>query len=254
MSFQRSITYRIEYFTSILNALLYIFIFVSIWKALIPEQGLENGLTVEKMISYAVLSTLIKATFARSQGFISSKVRTGEIAVDLMKPYSIPLLYLSDIMGQSLFQILARAIPLFLFSLFLFDIKFNISLFQFLIFIFFYFLSFLVYYFISLFISSLSFFFVEIFPFWILYFSLVTLISGAIIPIDFFPEQIKNLILITPFPYLFYFPTMILINLDHLIFDFETLLMRYLLILFFLFIIDFIVYNAGIKKLTIVGG
>lgn len=254
MSFQKSIAYRIEYFTSLLNALLYIFIFVSIWKSLIPKEGMDNGITQEMMISYAVLSTLIKSSFGRSQGFISSKVRSGEIAVELMKPYSLPLIYLGDIIGNSLFQLLARSIPLFLFCIMVFDIHFKVTLNQFYLFLFFYFLSFFLYYFISLFISSLSFYFVEIFPFWILYFAMITLLSGAIIPIDFFPLDIQNLVLNTPFPYLFYFPTMILLKSNTLLLSYDELLIKYLQNLLMIGILSVILYKSGIKKLTVAGG
>jgi ABC-2 type transport system permease protein len=254
LSFQKAITYRIEYFTSVLNALLYIFIFISIWKAIIPEEGIDNGITPEIMTSYAVLSTLIKSTFARSQGFISGKVRTGEIAVDLMKPYSIPLLYLSDIIGQSLFQLLARAIPLLVFCIFFFNIKIEVEWNQFLKFISLYFLSFIIYYLICLFISSLSFYFVEIFPFWILYFALITFMSGAIIPLDFFPEFLKHIILFTPFPYLFYFPTMILLRPNQLLINYNELLLNYFINIIILMILSGIVYRMGIRKLTIAGG
>ncbi|GIX42667.1 MAG: ABC transporter permease [Leptospiraceae bacterium] len=254
LSFQKAITYRIEYFTSLLNALLYIFIFISIWNALIPPQGIENGITPEIMTAYAVLSTLIKATFARSQTFLSSKVRTGEIAVDLMKPYSIPLLYLSDIIGKSIFQLFARGIPLLLFCIFVFKIKIDLNYEQFSRFLMIYFLAFIIYYFISLFLSSLSFYFVEIFPFWIMYFALVTLMSGAIIPIDFFPEQLKIVVLYTPFPYLFYFPTMILLRPEKLILEYNELLLNYIINIIILFFLSLTSYRLGIKKLTIAGG
>lgn len=254
MSFQKSLAYRIEYFTSLLNALLYIFIFVSIWKSLIPKEGLEKGITQEMMVSYAVLSTLIKSSFGKSQGFISSKVRSGEIAVELMKPYSFVLIYLSDIIGNSLFQLFARSLPLLFFCMTIFDIRFSFSLEQLIIFLLFYLLSFLLYYFISLFISSLSFYFVEIFPFWILYFALVTLLSGAIIPLDFFPLKLQKFILNTPFPYLFYFPTMILLKHHSLFLSYKELFIMYLQNIVFMGIFSIVIYQIGIRKLTIAGG
>lgn len=253
MSFQNSITYRIEYFTSLLNALLYIFIFVSVWSILIPKEVSINGITREMMVSYAVLSTLIKSTFARSQSYISSKIRTGEIAVELMKPVSIPLLYLSDIIGKTLFQILARGIPLLVFSIFIFDIHFNVNLNILYKFFILYILSFFIYFLLSFFISSLAFYFVEIFPFWILYFALITLLSGGIIPIDFFPEKIQTILLYTPFPYLFYYPTIFLLK-ANLSVDFFEVLFFYFFHIFVLTILSFLLYLQGIKKLTIAGG
>lgn len=253
LSFQNSITYKIEYFTSVLNAFLYIFIFVSVWSSLIPEKEIINGISKDMMVSYAVLSTLIKSTFARSQFFLSSKVRTGEIAVELMKPISLPLLYFSDMVGKTLFQVFARGFPILFVSLFLYKIQFSIQpeiLIKFLVL---YILSFLLYFFISFFISSLSFYFVEIFPFWILYFAMVTLLSGGIIPIDFFPESIRSLILLTPFPYLFYFPTILLLRTEILM-PYLQLIVVYILHIISLMILSLSLYHFGLKKLYIAGG
>jgi hypothetical protein len=87
MSFQRSISYRVEYFMSVLNAFLYIFIFTSVWKTLIPAGKSVEGLTREDMIAYAVLSTLVKATFGRNDSLLSSRIKSGDIAADLLKPF-----------------------------------------------------------------------------------------------------------------------------------------------------------------------
>ncbi len=253
LSFQTSIAYKIEYFTSLLNAFLYIFIFVSVWSSLLPEETTIDGISREMMVSYAVLSNLIKSTFAKSQIFFSSKIRSGEIAVELMKPLSLPLLYFSDMIGKTLFQIFARGLPILFFSFFIYKIRFYINPEILLKFLMLYILSFLLYFFISFFISSLSFYFVEIFPFWILYFALITLFSGGIIPIDFFPEVLRNLTLFTPFPYLFYFPTILLLKSD-LIVPYSELIIFYIVHIFVLFVISFFLYRFGLKKLYIAGG
>src|SRR5690606_8969683 len=127
MAFQRSLAYRVEYYTGILNAFLYIFIFTSVWKALIPEGTTRSGLSQNDMIGYAVLATLLKVSFGRNDSLLSSRVRTGEIAVDLMKPFNFPLMVFCDTVGVSLFQLFARAIPLLVFCLFIFDIPIAVS-------------------------------------------------------------------------------------------------------------------------------
>ncbi len=254
MTFQRLIVYRIEYFTSLLNAFLYIFIFVSVWQALIPESGTENGITRELMVSYAIWSTVIKSTFVSHQSLISSKIKTGEIAVDLMKPFSIPLMYLSDLIGRTLYQIFARAIPLLIFSYFIFEVELGMPLERWYKFFPVYTLSFLIYFLISWFISSFSFFFEEIFPLWIFYFALVTLLSGAIIPIDFFPEEIRLWIVKLPFPYLYYFPTMILLRNQIFLMSYIELLGRYFFFIIILFLLSYFVYRQGLRKLAISGG
>ncbi|MBU44560.1 MAG: hypothetical protein CMN76_15170 [Spirochaetaceae bacterium] len=252
MSFQRSLAYRFEYYTALLNAFLYIFIFTSVWKALIPEGETANGLTRENMIAYAVISTLIKSSFGRNDSLLSQKVRSGEIAVDLMKPFSFPLMYLSDTFGSSLFQLFARSIPLLVFCVFLFGISLPVDGWLLLQFLPVYFLAFLLFFLMSFLISSFSFYFVEIFPFWIFYYAMITLCSGAIIPLDFFPQWLVDILLSTPFPYLFYFPTMHLM--ERIAMPYEMLLLRYAILLISVGGLCWLSYNGGLRKLSIAGG
>lgn len=253
MSFQRSLAYRVDYYMAILNAFLYIFIFSSVWNVVIPEEGMTGGITRESMTAYAVLSTLIKASFGRNESLLSQKVKSGEIAVDLMKPYYFPLMYLADTIGATLFQVFARAIPLLVFCIFLFHIRLPVDGMVLVRFLPVYVFSFLAFFLLSFFISSLSFFFVEVFPFYILYFALITLASGAIIPIDFFPESMSNLLDWTPFPYLFYYPTMLLLQKPGLP-DYGSLILRYLVLLVVLLVPVTGAYRAGLRRLTIAGG
>ncbi|MCB1165191.1 MAG: ABC-2 family transporter protein [Leptospiraceae bacterium] len=252
MSFQRSLAYRFEYYTALLNAFLYIFIFTSVWKALIPEGQTADGLTRETMVAYAVLSTLIKSSFGRNDSLLSQKVRSGEIAVDLMKPFSFPLMYLSDTFGSSLFQLFARAIPLLLLCVLVFGISLPVSPELFLQFLPIYLLAFLLFFLMSFLISSFSFYFVEIFPFWIFYYAMITLCSGAIIPLDFFPDWLVKILLNTPFPYLFYFPTMLL--LDRISMGYGPLLIHYAVLISIVGGFCYLSYQGGLRKLSIVGG
>lgn len=253
MSFQRSLAYRVEYFTSILNAFLYIFIFTSVWKALLPEGTLMNGLSRNDMIAYAVLSTLIKASMGRNESLISSRVKTGEIAVDLMKPYSLPLMYFSDTLGATLFQMISRSAPLLIFSVLFFDIKLPVDGTILMKFIPVYLLSFCIFFLMLFLISSISFFIVEIFPVWVFFWALITLASGAIIPLDFFPESFANLLKYTPFPYLYYYPTMLLLG-KHLPFGYMQLVGNYVIIFITWLTFSNIVYFFGVRRLSIAGG
>ncbi|MDH5655536.1 MAG: ABC-2 family transporter protein, partial [Spirochaetia bacterium] len=199
------------------------------------------------------LSTLIKASMGRNESLISSRVKTGEIAVDLMKPYSIPLMYLADTIGATLFQIVSRAIPLLIFCYFVFEISIPVTPEILLKFFPVYLFSFIIFFLMLFLISSISFFIVDIFPLWIFYWSLITLTSGAIIPLDFFPEIFSRILLFTPFPYLFYFPTMILLDKTYAM-PYPQLILYYSLIVLLLSAAAYGIFSTGIRKLSIAGG
>lgn len=253
MAFQRALSYRVEYFTGVLNAFLYIFIFTSVWSALIPAGGSVAGLSQADMVAYAVLSTLIKVSINRVDSVFANRVKTGEIAVDLMKPFMVPLMLFCDQVGSSLFHFFARAVPMLIFCLLVFDIALPVDGALLLRFVPVYLMAFLLFFSMFFLISTMAFFFVEVLPFWIFFFALITLTSGAIIPLDFFPEILRNGLLMTPFPYLYYFPTMILLGRDTLL-AYPEVLARYAVMLAGMGFLGTAAYRAGLRKLTIAGG
>ena len=81
---------------------------------------------------------------------------------------------------------------------------------------------------------------------------MITLCSGAIIPLDFFPQWLVDILLSTPFPYLFYFPTMHLM--ERIAMPYEMLLLRYAILLISVGGLCWLSYNGGLRKLSIAGG
>jgi ABC-2 type transport system permease protein len=248
-SFQRNAAYRLEYFVSIFNAFLYITIFTSLWGALFAHGVTKNGLTRELMINYAVFVTLIKVTIVKTRDMIGQRVRTGEIAIDLTRPFSLPLMTLADAVGSWLFQVFSRAIPLIIVSALVFDIQFPIGIdFEFLLS---YVLSFLIFHAMLFFFGVLSFFITENLPVWLFNSAAVSLLSGSILPLEILPAIVGKFALLTPYPYLFYLPTMKLVK-GH--FPMDYAIMKQIIVLLITYSIGFFVYVAGRKKLHIQGG
>jgi ABC-2 type transport system permease protein len=253
-AFQRAIAYKLEYYMGLLNAFLYIFIFTSVWSTVSTESPKSLGTwTRDGLINYAILSTLIKVSFGRNESLLTNKIKTGDIVYDILKPYNFVLMYFSDSLGVSLFQLFARAIPLLIFSFAFFGLVPTITLSQFIDFIPLYILSFLLFIFFGFLISSLAFFFTEVFSFMILYSALVTLLSGSVIPTNLFPEKFLTITYWTPFPYLYYFPTAVLIG-NPIPFSYTELFLRYLLMVSLVASIALGVYFSGKKKVEFAGG
>ena len=131
-AFQRSIAYKLEYYTGLMNAFLYIFIFTSVWQTVAKESpGALGTWSGETLVSYAILSTLIKVSFGRNESLLTNKIKTGDIVYDILKPYNFVMMYFADSFGVSLFQLFARAIPLLIFSLLFFGIVYLVGFFFF---------------------------------------------------------------------------------------------------------------------------
>lgn len=253
-AFQRSIAYKLEYYVGLMNAFLYIFIFTSVWQTVSKDNpNIIPGWTGDKLVIYAIFSTLIKVSFGRNESIISAKVKSGDIIYDILKPFSFVLMYFSDCIGVSLFQLFARAIPLLIFSFLFFGIVPDVSLITLFKFIPVYIMSFTIFILIGFLISSLAFFFTEVFSFYILYSALVTFMSGSVIPLSMFPEKLVHYINYTPFPYLFYYPTVIILELP-VNRTYSDILTSYFAQILSVGILSFIVYWNGKRKLEIAGG
>jgi len=248
-SFQRNLAYRLEYFVSLFNALLYIFIFTSIWQSLMPAGETKFGMSRQLMVNYAVFVTLIKSTLVKSRDMIGARVRTGEISLDLIKPISLPVMTLADAVGTVWFQLFSRFLPLLAISAVMFDITLppGIDIYFFTSYV----LAFLLFHALWFIFGVASFFITENFPLWLLNTSCVSLLSGSIIPLEILPEVVHKIALWTPYPYIFYLPTMKLLRdtypIDHAI-------LRQIFFLLICYAIGFTLFHFGKRKLQVQGG
>jgi ABC-2 type transport system permease protein len=213
MAFQRALAYRLEYFVSLVNSFLYIFIFTAVWKTVSEDSPNALGTwTGDGLVSYAIFATITKVTMNRNDQMIPAKIRNGDIIFDLLKPYSYPLSYAFDSLGGAMFQVFAKGIPLLVIASLLYDIEFQFDFLNFLYFLLSFALGYVLYVVVGFVLGSMAFYFTDIFGFYLLYFACTTLFSGAIIPIDLFPPLLQEITVFTPFPYFFYYPVAFLMG------------------------------------------
>ena len=254
MSFQRALAYRLEYFVGLANAFLYIFIFTSVWTTVSTDSPEELGdWTGETLVAYAVLSTVIKVSMFRNDQMIPTKIKNGDIIFDLLKPYYYPLAFAFDGIGGSTFQIFARSGPLLIISIFLYGLDLTEYLQFFLLFIVFFFLGYILFLLVGFVLGSMGFFFTDVFGFYLLYFACTTLFSGSVVPIDLFPDGLRDLTLATPFPYFFYYPVSILMGRIQ-IYEYVNLIILYSVQISIWTGLSVLSYSFGKKKLEILGG
>ena len=211
VSFQKSATYRFDYFMGIMNGFLYVFIFTSIWRALYTEPGMTmGGFDRAQMIAYAVMAMCTRIAFTMDDTIVYKKVQDGSISIDLLRPVPFFLMVAAENVGHSLFHALARGVPTMLISLLMFGITLPMEPKRLLAYALSCALGYLVLVLINFVIGLLAFWFVEIFPFMLFKYSLITLFSGGIIPIDFFPDWSRPFIDLLPFQQILYIPTIII--------------------------------------------
>lgn len=214
-SFQKQLAYKFEYFVGVLNGLLFIFIFTSLWKAIYRDSAaaaLDSDFDEKKMVAYAIYAMLIRISMTMEDNEIGRKVRSGAIAIDLIKPVNVFFMNMAENFGQTLFHWFTRAAPILVITLLLFDAPLPADLNNYWLGALAWVFGYLILFMLNFSVSMLAFWFMETFSFQLMKYGLLTLFGGAILPIDFFPEWLQPAILFIPFQYIFYVPTALFIG------------------------------------------
>ena len=115
-AFQRTLTYRFELWMELFINVLFMLVYVYLWKALYTGRTSVEGYDLNEILTYIVVSqTLLTFTFTlRIARIIEEKVRTGEVVTDLMKPIDFQLMTLATAAGTSSHTALFNMLPKFL--------------------------------------------------------------------------------------------------------------------------------------------
>ena len=204
VAFSREATYREEVFTHIGSIALRVYLFYALWSALYANNGPSQVFSFQDIITYATLSLLIGLIYnVQGPYVVREKIREGNIAIDLMRPISVPWYVFADTVGQAGFAlaqiIVALPIAIGLLALTGTHLSLPPSPLMGLAFLVSVILGFLVNFFLDLLMATITFWTMEIFGFQLMVQFITSLLAGAYVPIQFFPDWIKPFALASPF-------------------------------------------------------
>ena len=209
-AFQQTLTYRFELWMELVVNLLFMLIYVYLWKALYTGKTAVEGYDLNAILTYVVISqSLLTFVFTlRVARIIEAKARIGEVATDLMKPIDFQMMTLATAIGTSIHTLLFNMLP----KVALFYAIFKLSLPSSLLTVFLFTLSVVLGYVILFGIE----FIIGIFAFWLVeirgIYSLVLwglhlLFSGYFLPLEFYPAFLSKVAAVLPFRAIIYIPT-----------------------------------------------
>jgi len=119
LAFRQNSTYKTNSLMYIISSMLSIMVQVSIWTTLYKNNNVVNGVTLQDMLTYTLLTTLISVFAATNIGErLAERVRTGEIAGDFVRPVRLKYFLISEQIGSTLYKFLFSVTPVFVISLF----------------------------------------------------------------------------------------------------------------------------------------
>jgi ABC-2 type transport system permease protein len=207
VSVKEAMTYRFHLFTGIFSSFIQLVVTWYIWNAIFSSSSSATigGFTLQAMITYVVMSTALRPfQYSEIEFSIESHVKTGFISNLIVKPWNYFMYNFSLELGNFIFHILTRTIPILIIGIAAIGISLPSNVIMFII-------SALLGYLISYTLSFMT----GMWAFWSsggiwgMRFArqvVSNLLSGIIIPISLFPLWLSSIASYLPFQAIFYIP------------------------------------------------
>lgn len=249
-----NLAYAVNAWGAFIITLFQIFVFYYIWMAIYKFDSVINGISKNQIVTYIILSRIIYAQI--TWGFIPKIgriIQTGAIAVEMLRPMDFQAQMFFERIGDFLAFTAMTAVPLLIISSLTLGIQAPPSAGVFICFCLSFVMAMAISFFFEFFIGLLTFYtnfswglqsFQEAF---------ISLFSGALIPIAFFPGWLKTITNFLPFQEMSYSPVSIYLGIakGHEIY---RILIFQLIWLVFMLIIARLFYKFAIKRVLVQGG
>jgi ABC-2 type transport system permease protein len=253
-NFMVGIVYRFGFLFSILGNVIYLGVAYYLWKSIYRHADVIRGLTFNETFLYVGLGSAIFILLKTYVDWILNfEIREGAIASYLIKPIDFGLYVLFFTLGGLLVNLAAITAPTLFMLIIVFKVKFVLGP-GLIVFPLSLLMAFLVSFFIDYFVGLLGFYSESVWGLSTVKEIIVTVFSGALIPLQFFPDALQKILLWLPFQAIYHTPLMMVTRPDQ---GWEALLRMLLVQLLWvvvLFIGTRIFYNQAIKVLRISGG
>lgn len=230
---------------------------IFLWTAIFmnADSKVLNGFTLEMMIVYIIATQIVfHLTFLNPQFEMAEDIRMGTIAVKFIKPisYRVQIFFssLGHLIGEFFFGIIPMSV---IFAVYVSITGIHISFISIILFAMSIVVSFLINFFIAFSFGMMVFYTKNGFGIMQLKDVVFLLLSGSLIPIEFYPDFAKRIVDILPFKQVVYVPISILIgNLKGM--DAIYAIGYQLLWIGIIYVIFTFVWKKTVKKVVVQGG
>ena len=256
-SMERLLIYRADMWFKLIGRLIYLYVQIVTWKAIYGGTSVvetsSGDVSIGQMISYLVLSSVLYSLIEfDTVQLINDKIRSGEIAIDIMRSFNFMLYAFCDGFGQNIVNFLFESVPIIIVVSLFMDIKITFSITS-ILFIVSVLCSMLINFQLAFFMGILAFWFLVTWPLNMLVQGISKIFSGVWIPVWFFQDSIKSIGEILTFQYIYFTP--ISLYTQNLGFaDGSQLILHQVYWIVGLFILTTALWKIGVKKLVVQGG
>ncbi len=199
--------------SNVLFGLLIAYALAFLWQALYSSNVVNSEVTVEQMITYAVLGSVATTVLQTNTVFWADwRIRSGDVIFDVLRPINWQLTLFGDYFGTVLAQFVAVGIPIVLLSALFLDFLAPASVLAGLLFIPSLFLGVVISFSIVFLILLLAFRFTQVGGIESAMRGFRPILTGALVPLWFFPDWLETSFCALPFPDIAFTPLAIYVG------------------------------------------
>lgn len=251
-----SLQFRLSTIVMIIGNLLYLIVVYFLWNAIFSSAGTDvvNGMTFTDTIIYLVLATaLFNFMEMYAVWEIGRNIQSGKIVLDLLKPMPYRRFLFWSYSGTLIMQFLLTFLPTFIIVMIVTGgaIPFGINLLFFVISVV---MAVIINYSIDFIVGTICLYTESIWGINIMKQVIVLLLSGATVPIAFFPEPLKSIVYFLPFQSVYNTPLTILQSESS---DMQNIIITLGIQLFWcvlMWFISHVFWKASLRQITVNGG
>lgn len=213
-SFQRAAAYRADVWTRIFGNIMSLGIWGFIWFALYQGKGPVESVSFHSMLSYILISQALQGLHGAGTPLweIQERVRTGNIAMEMLRPYDFPLRMLFSDLGSMAFYFTTAVVPLYTVIFLFLRPELPASFWQWGLFVFSAGLGYFIRYSIELTFGLFTFWLVETGGVEDIFYFSISLFSGSVVPLWFFPDSLERVARYLPFQGIYFVPNSIFVG------------------------------------------
>ena len=216
VGFVNTLAYRLRYYMGIVTYFLYVSVYYFIWKAIYAHSASIEGFDFSHLLTYIGVGWIIRSFYFNNiDQELAYQVMEGRLAMDLIKPVNIQVMYVARAAGESVFRLALLTIPTALVLFLVYPLRAPASPGLAGLFLISVVLSFLIVAAINFAVGTFALRLHSILGLLRAKFFLLELFSGLLLPISFFPQVFQKIFSVLPFQYISYVPMLIYLGKLH---------------------------------------
>jgi len=209
----KALAYKFNVYGNVIMQTIIMIASAFFWKALFSNSEIMNGVTVDTMLTYTVVSSLVSVLLSTNVEWrITMSVRKGTIAVDMMRPVNVFKVFFAENLGYVTALFFQNFLPILLIGSLIIKFPVPASVEDGLLFCVSMVMAFYINWYISVIFGMWAFKVIEMSALIQVKKHLIRLLSGSMIPLWFFPPWLQRILECLPFAYIYQMPISIFVG------------------------------------------